>query len=110
MRNELIPDSAVEAAFDWLEDNNGKCAGLRAQRLYLEEYRKVLKARIMREQDADMAVNAAEREAYASKRYEEHLEGWKIAVELDEEMQYRRETNLAKISAWQTASKMRTNV
>lgn len=102
-RNELIPDSAVEAAFIWLDDNADACAVARAHRIYLEEYRKTLKARIMKECD-DLSIGAQEREAYASKRYEEHLEGLKIAIENDERLRFIKETKLALVEAWRTAA------
>ena len=97
MRNELIPDADVEAAFDWLHNNADACAEARAHRMYLEEYRKSFKARIMKEH-LDKTVSAQEREAYASPRYVEHLEGLKVAVfndENDERMRFCKETKLA---------------
>lgn len=103
MRNELIPDEAAEAAFDWLHANVDAIAEARAQRIYLTEYRKVLKARIMKEHD-DEAIGAQERDAYASPRYEEHLHGLRIAVERDERLQFLKETYFAKIEAWRTAA------
>jgi len=103
LRNELIPDEAVEQAFDWLRDHAEHCAEARAHRIYLEEYRKSLKAKIMKEH-ADLALGAQEREAYASPRYVEHLEGLKIAVLNDERFRFLREANLAKIEAWRTAA------
>ena len=103
MRNELIPDADVEAAFDWLHENADACAEARANRMYLEDYAKVLKARIMKEH-VTMPVSGQEREAYASPRYEEHLEGLKLAIENDERMRFIKETKLALIDAWRTAA------
>jgi|SRR5215469_7623090 len=103
MNRALIPDEKVEAAFDWLHANADTVAEARAHRLYLIEYRKTLKARIM-QQHADLALTAQEREAYASPRYEEHLQGLKIAIEKDERLQFLKETNLALIEAWRTAA------
>lgn len=102
-RNELIPDSAVEEAFTWLNDNADACAEARAHRIYIEEYRKVLKARIMKEH-MDKSLGAQEREAYASERYVEHLEGLRIAVTNDERMRFIKEKNLALVEAWRTAA------
>ena len=103
MRNELIPDCKVEEAFDWLHANADACAEARAHRIYLEEYRKTLKARLMQEH-GEVAISTQEREAYASKRYEEHLEGLKLAVFKDEKMRFLREAKLATIEAWRTAA------
>jgi hypothetical protein len=103
VRNELIPDAAVDDAFHWLHDNADACAEARAHRIYIEEYRKTLKSRIMKEHDS-LPISAQEREAYASLRYEEHLEGLKLAVFNDEKMRFLRETKLATIEAWRTAA------
>ena len=100
---ELIPDEDVEAAFHWLHQSADACAEARAHRLYLEDYVRVLKARIMKEH-MDKTVSAQEREAYASPRYEEHLEGLKLAIENDERMRFIKETKLALIDAWRTAA------
>lgn len=103
MRNELIPDADVEASFDWLNNNADACAQARAHRIYLEEYRKSFKAKLMKEH-LDKPVSAQEREAYASPRYVEHLEGLKVAVFNDEKLRFLREAHLAKIEAWRTAA------
>lgn len=106
MRNELLPDSDVDDAFHWLHDNVDAIAEARAQRLHLEDYAKTLKSKIMKEHPA-LPVAAQEREAYASLRYEEYLEGLKIARRNDEKLRGLRDIKLAQIDAWRSASSNR---
>ena len=96
-----ISEEDVEKAVDWLRDNADSCAKARATRIYLEEYRKSLKALLMSKYP-DMSVSAQEREAYASQEYQDHLKAVKIAIERDEKNRYRRETALVKIETWRT--------
>ena len=102
--SELIPDCRVQEAFDWLRENADAAAEAKAHRIYLEEYRKTLKAKIMKEHEEE-SLGAQEREAYASKRYEEHLAGLELAIARDEKFRWRSVTELALVTAWQTASK-----
>jgi hypothetical protein len=102
MRN--ITDEDVEAAFDWLRENAAAAAKAKAERVYLEEYRKSLKSIIMRECNVNIPVSAQERNAYADPRYIEHLKALKEAVFQDEKIRFLREAALAKIDAWRSAS------
>ena len=106
MRNELLPDAAVDDAFHWLHDNVDALAVARAQRLHVEDYRDVLLARIMKEH-SELSVAAQEREAHASVRYEEYLEGLKLARENDEKLRGLRDIKLALVDAWRSASSNR---
>jgi len=99
----MITENEVEKALEWLRDHAEEAAEERAERLHMEEYRKSLKALIMREH-LDKAVNAQEREAYADARYIEHLEAMKTAIFEDEKGRFLREAASDKISAWQTFS------
>lgn len=106
MRNELLPDSEIDDAFHWLHDSVDALAEARAQRLHLEDYAKTLKSKIMKEHP-ELPVAAQEREAYASVRYEEFLEGLKIARRKDEKLRGLRDIKLALIDAWRSASSNR---
>ena len=106
MRNELLPDSQVDDDFHWLQDNYDAVALARANRLHLEDYENVLLARIKKEHP-ELSVAAQEREAYASVRYEEFLEGLKLARRNDERLRNERDTRLARIDAWRSASSNR---
>ena len=97
----MITEQEVEAAVDWLRDTAQEAAQKRAERLYLDEYRKVLRAKLMK-QHMDLPVSAQEREALADPKYEEHLQALKIAIDEDERMRFLRVAAEAKIEAWRS--------
>lgn len=97
----MISDEDIEKAVDYLRDNAREAAQAKANRVYMEEYRKVVKAQVMREFD-DKPLGAQEAIAYAHPRYKQHLEAMKSAIEKDEYHHWMRTAAEAKISAWQT--------
>lgn len=97
----MLSDEAIEHALDYLRDNAHGAAKARAERIYIEEYRKSLKAQIMQEH-ALSALGTQERNAYADKRYIAHLQALRDAVEADEKHRFLFAAAEAKISAWQT--------
>lgn len=98
-----ITDDEINKALDYLRDNARDAAQARADRIYVEEYRKVIKAQIMKEHGDKSAV-IQEREAYADPRYVAHLEAIKEAVLEDEGHRFLRAAADAKIEAWRTQS------
>lgn len=101
MTRSTIPDEDIEKALDYLRDSAVPAAQARANRIYLEEYRKSLKALVM-QRYAMSPLGAQERDAYASKEYTDHLHALKLAVEQDEKHRFLREAAQAKIEAWRT--------
>ena len=99
----MISDEDVEKAIDYLRDNADNAAKARAERIYMEEFRKSLKALIMKEH-IDATVSAQEREAYADPRYQTHLEALRQAVYRDEKARFMRIAAEAKIEAWRSLS------
>ena len=99
----MISDEQVEAALDYMRDKSTAAAQARAERAYVEEYRKVLKAQIMREYPGD-PIGTQEAKAYADKRYVAHLDAIKTAVFEDEQWRFRMAAAQAKLDAWQTQS------
>lgn len=97
----MISQDDVENAVDYLRDNARSAGQARANRIYLDEYRKVVKAQIMREHISD-ALGTQERNAYADPRYKTHLEALKEAVERDEYHRWMMVAAEAKIEAWRT--------
>jgi disulfide oxidoreductase YuzD len=97
----MISDDDAERAVDFLRDNAAKCAQAKANRIYMEEMRKVVKAQLMREND-DSPLGAQERDAYAEPRYQQHLKALKEAVEQDEYMRWMMTAADAKIEGWRT--------
>jgi len=99
----MITDNEVEKSLDYLRDNARAAAQAKANREYLDEYRKVLKAQIMRENDKE-SLGAQEARAMADKRYITHLEAFKEAIERDEYYRWMKVAAEAKIEAWRTMS------
>ena len=101
----MIDESAVERACEWMVSNATAAAQARANREYCEQYRKTLKAQLMREHST-LPLGAQEREAYADPRYVEHLAALKVAIEDDERMRWLMTAAETKVSAWQTMCRM----
>lgn len=101
----MILESDVEKAVAYLANNARKAAQARAEREYCDEYRKVIKATIMREH-GELALGAQEREAYADPRYLMHLTAIKDAVEADEYHRWMMSAAQAKLSAFQTQTRI----
>lgn len=99
----MISELEIEKALDFLRDNAIKAAQSRAERAYVEEYRKVMKAQIMREFPGD-SVGTQEARAYSDPRYAQHLVAIKDAVYEDERLRFLMSAAQAKIDAWQTQS------
>jgi hypothetical protein len=99
----FITDDEIDKALDYLRDNARDAAQAKANRVYVEEYRKVVKAQLMKEH-ASMSAVLQEREAYSDPRYAQHLDAIKQAVEIDEGHRFLRAAADAKIEAWRTQS------
>ena len=97
----MITDESIEQAVDYLRDNARSAAQAKANRIYMEEYRKTVKAQIMREND-DKALGAQEAIAYADPRYNQHLTVMRDAIEKDEYHRWMMTAADAKIEAWRT--------
>jgi hypothetical protein len=91
------PDAAIEYLFK----QGKRYAQAKADRIYLEEYRKSLKAILMK-RSMENAVNAQEREAYSDQEYIELLNGLKVAVETEEELRWGLIAAQARIEVWRT--------
>jgi hypothetical protein len=79
MSQERDPHKAV----DYIIANATKFAKAKSERVYLEEYRKSLKAILMKRSLED-TIGGQEREAYAHDEYKQLLEGLKVAIEMEE--------------------------
>lgn len=101
MPRQFISETEVDKALDYLRDNADSAARARAERIYVEEYRKTVKAQIMKEHDG-IPISAQEREAYADVRYIAHLDALREAVFQDEKHRFLLEAAKAKCDAWRT--------
>jgi hypothetical protein len=86
---------------DFIRDHASKYAQAKANRVYCEEYRKTLKAQLMK-RHVDSPVTAQEREAYADEAYANHLEALQVAVEEEERLRWLIEGAKLKVSVWQS--------
>jgi hypothetical protein len=99
--SSVITQDDVERAIDYLRDSAVKASKARAEFGYVAEYRKVIKAQIMREND-DKPLGAQEAIAYADPRYTSHLKAIREAEEAAEYHRFMRVAAEAKIEAWRT--------
>lgn len=97
----MIEEKKVEDALDYLRNNARKAAQARANRIYVTEFRKVLKAQLMKQAPGE-SIGAQEREAYSDPKYSEHLKAMQEAVEQDEYHHFMRSTAEATIEAWRS--------
>ena len=97
----MITEEEVEKSVDYLRDHARKAAQAKAERIYMEEFRKTVKAQIMRETPSD-SLGAQEARSYADNRYVQHLRAMREAIEADEYNRWMMIAAQAKIEAWRT--------
>ena len=97
MSEERDPHKAV----DYIIANAKKFAKAKSERVYLEEYRKSLKALLMKRSLED-TIGAQEREAYAHAEYQQLLQGLKAAVETEEKLRWDLIAAQARVEIWRT--------
>lgn len=90
-----------ERAIEYIFAHGKKLAKAKAERIYLEEYRKSLKAILMKK-SGEQTSAAQEREAYSHPDYRELLNGLKEAVELEEEIRWGLVAAQARIEVWRS--------
>lgn len=88
-------------AVDYILANSRKFAEAKAQRVYLEEFRKSKKAMLMAASKEATAV-AREQEAYAHPEYVALLEGIREAVEVEERLRWELIAAQARIEVWRS--------
>ena len=94
----------INDAVDYLYTHGKKYAEAKAQRTYLEEYRKSQKAMLMKVAMTNgvKTVAAAEIEAYADAAYVEILKGLAAAVEQEETLRWGLVSAQARIDVWRS--------
>ena len=93
-------------AIDYIIANAPKYAKAKAERIYLEEFRKTKKALLMKvamEMGYESAA-AQEREAYAHPEYQELLKGLAVAIEEEETLKWMLTAAQMKSEIWRTES------
>ena len=81
--------------------HGGEYAKAKAERIYMEEYRKSLKA-ILQKQSLSDALGAQERDAYAHPDYIAHIKALKTAIENEEAFRWMLIAAQAKIEIFRT--------
>jgi hypothetical protein len=99
MSREIDPHEAV----DFIYRQAPKFAQAKADRVFIEEYRKSKKALLMKA-SGENAVAAQEREAYSHAEYIALLEGLKAAVEAEETLRWGLVAAQARVEIWRTES------
>ncbi len=94
-------DRDPHKAVDYIIVNAKKFAKAKAERVYLEEYRKSLKAILMK-RSMENTVTAQEREAYADDEYVALLKGLQEAVEVEEKLRWDLIGAQARVEIWRT--------
>lgn len=101
-------DINIFKALDFIRDTAPAYAKAKADRVYLEEYRKSLKAIVMKEAEAKYPSAASqEREAYSDDRYKELITGLAQAVQEEERLRWLIVAAQAKIEVWRTLESSR---
>jgi len=88
-------------AVDYILLNGKNFAKAKSERIYLEEFRKSLKAVLMK-RSMESAIGAQEREAYAHPEYTELLQGLKAAIEAEEKLRWDLIGAQARVDIWRT--------
>ena len=97
MSKEHDPHDAV----DYIIKHARQFADAKAQRVYLEEFRKSKKALLMK-QSLEPALGAQERDAYAHAEYVELLKGLRDAVAIEEKLRWDLIAAQARVDIWRT--------
>jgi hypothetical protein len=90
-----------QAAIEEMWRTAPRLAKAKAERIYVEEYRKSLKAILMKACSEQSAV-AQEREAYADPSYVDHLKALKEAVEAEETLRWKMVSLEAAVEVWRS--------
>jgi hypothetical protein len=94
---DIDPNQAI----DYIIKHAEMFAKAKAERIYLEEFRKSKKAILMKE-SFEETVGAQEREAYAHPDYRELLKGLREAIEIEEKLRWDLVAAQARVDVWRS--------
>ena len=97
----MITDEQAERANDFIRDKSTDFAQAKADRIYLEEFRKTQKALLI-QQAPQGTVQEKESFAYAHQDYRALLDGLRAAVEKEEELRWKMIAAQTKIEIYRT--------
>jgi hypothetical protein len=94
---DIDPNEAI----DFIFRHSKIFAAAKAERIYLEEFRKSKKALLMKE-SFEETIGAQEREAYAHPDYEKLLMGLREAIEIEEKLRWELVAAQARVDVWRS--------
>ena len=97
MSDPIDPNKAI----DFLLKNAEKYSKAKAQRVYLEEFRKSKKALLMNQCD-EKTVNAREQFAYSHADYIGVIDGLRSAVEVEETLKWQQIAAQLRVEVWRS--------
>lgn len=94
----------VERCLNYIRDKAKELAMAKADRVYLEHFRKSKKAILMKEAEENGVKTSAsqEREAYAHEDYLQLLSGLRAATEKEEKLKFEMKAAELKFEKWRT--------
>ena len=104
----MNPEEAAQS----IRDKAPQYGEAKAQRTYLEEFRRVKKSLLMKNalSMGIEAANAQEREALADPEYEQLIKGLARAIEIEETLKWELESYKLDIEIWKTRSFMERKI
>jgi hypothetical protein len=94
-------DELLERALNFIRDKSKELAEAKANRVYLEQFRKSKKAMLFSE-STEKTIQAKESYAYAHPEYLELLEGLKEAVYHEESLKFQMKAAELKVEVWRS--------
>jgi len=96
-----VQDRDPHEAVDYILRHAKHFAKAKAERTYIEHYRKSLKAILMKKSN-ESAIGAQEREAYAHPEMLELIKGLQAAVEIEEKLKWDITAAELRVEIWRT--------
>jgi len=96
-----VQDRDPHEAVDYILRHAKQFAKAKAERTYIEHYRKSLKAILMKKSN-ESAIGAQEREAYAHPEMLELIRGLQAAVEIEEKLKWDITAAELRVEIWRT--------
>lgn len=90
-----------EDALKYMREHATELAQAKANRIYMDEYRKSLKA-ILFQKAPQGTISDKENFAYSHDEYLTHLKGLQAAVELEEELKWMMTAAQTKVEIWRS--------
>jgi hypothetical protein len=97
----MSEDRDPHKAVDYILKHAALFAKAKAERTYIEQFRKSLKGILMK-RSMETAIGAQEREAYAHPEMVELLNGLKAAVEIEEKLKWDITAAELRVEIWRT--------